>query len=83
MDPKLDNLLCNKYPKIFKQRYQSDPITWVIAVGDGWFNIIDQLCDNIQSRINLSRKERAFCLRRQRKGLELLDWEQKIAIHVL
>ena len=51
----LDKLLCEKYPKLFRDRYASEQVTcmcWGIAVGDGWFNILDKLCGNIQSHID-------------------------------
>lgn len=51
MRDELDSLLCSKYPKMFVNRNKSPSETcmsWGFACGDGWFNIIDQLCDNIQ-----------------------------------
>lgn len=55
MRDELDKQLCEKYPKIFADRYK--PMTetamcWGIECGDGWYNIIDQLCANIQSHID-------------------------------
>ena len=55
MRKELDELLCEKYPKIFRDR--SAPMNqtcmcWGFNCGDGWFNIIDQLCANIQDHIN-------------------------------
>lgn len=55
MRDELDKKLCEKYPKIFADRYK--PMTetamcWGIECGDGWYNIIDQLCANIQSHID-------------------------------
>ena len=35
-----------KYPKIFSQPYGG------FAIGEGWYQIIRSLCENIQSRIN-------------------------------
>jgi hypothetical protein len=62
MSPELDELLCNRYPKIFRNRYGSQPLTgicWGIECEDGWFNIIDQLCSLIQWHIDGTRQERA------------------------
>jgi hypothetical protein len=47
MNDQLDKQLCEKYPKIFRDR--NAPMTetcmcWGIAVGNGWYNIIDGLC---------------------------------------
>ena len=51
MREELDELLCKKYPKIFVNR--NAPMTetamcWGFDCGDGWFNIIDRLCSQIQ-----------------------------------
>lgn len=51
MRQELDQYLCKVYPKIFAQR-NDDPTTtlmcWGFECGDGWFQIINQLCNNIQ-----------------------------------
>jgi len=62
MDQKLDELLCENYPKIFANRYNDTMMTCMafgIECGDGWFNILDQLCGNIQQRIDWSVKNNA------------------------
>lgn len=47
MSPELDRLLCEKYPKVFQDRY-SDARTTAMCFGfqcqDGWFSLIDTLC---------------------------------------
>jgi len=56
VNKKLDKLLCERYPKIFRDRYAS-PMTTCMCwgfPGDGWFFIIDTLCRRIQSRIDHS-----------------------------
>lgn len=63
MNEKLDKQLCEKYPKIFADRYK--PMTetamcWGIECGDGWYNIIDQLCTNIQHHIDWKEKQGGF-----------------------
>ena len=45
MSPELDQHIREKYPKIFSQRCE-------MSIGDGWFDIIDMLCANIQNRID-------------------------------
>lgn len=55
MKNKLDNQLCEKYPKIFADR--NAPMTetamcWGFDCGDGWYNIIDTLCFQIQNHID-------------------------------
>jgi len=66
MREELDKKLVEKYPKIFRDRYA--PMThtcmcWGFSCGDGWFNIIDALCGNIQHHIDWSRKQRLSDLR--------------------
>lgn len=59
MRKELDDKLCEKYPEIFIQRHQSMQVTcmcWGFDVGDGWYNILDRLCANIQGHINQSIK---------------------------
>jgi hypothetical protein len=63
MRKELDEKLCSKYPKIFADRNKSMMETcmyWGFDHGDGWYNIIDRLCSNIQHRIDqvIERNER-------------------------
>jgi hypothetical protein len=54
MNEELDKKLCEKYPKIFRDRY-GDMMTTAMCwgfPGDGWYNIIDRLCANIQWHID-------------------------------
>jgi len=51
----LDKYLCQKYPKIFVDRNKSEMescMHWGIAVGHGWFYLIDTLCEKIQHHID-------------------------------
>ncbi len=55
MRQELDEELCRKYPKIFQNRHA--PMTetamcWGFEIGDGWYQIVDSLCSNIQSYID-------------------------------
>lgn len=55
MRKELDEQLCAKYPLIFRDRHEDPSKTcmyWGIAIGDGWYNILDALCAIIQNRIN-------------------------------
>jgi hypothetical protein len=55
MRKEFDELLCAKYPKIFRDRnapMNQTCMCWGFDCGDGWFNIIDMLCANIQNRID-------------------------------
>jgi len=60
MKTDLDQLLCEKYPKIFADRHKTMTETcmcWGFEHGDGWYNIIDQLCSNIQHHIDWKEKQ--------------------------
>ena len=55
MKKELDNYLVEKYPKIFVNRYgdmKNTAMCWGFEHGDGWFWVLDQLCDSIQSYID-------------------------------
>ena len=55
MNRELDALLCQRYPKIFRDRHA--PMTdtcmcWGFACGDGWYALIDTLCAEIQQYVD-------------------------------
>jgi hypothetical protein len=55
MKKELDEQLCSKYPKIFVDRHgnmMETAMCWGFDIGDGWYNIIDQLCFEIQSHLD-------------------------------
>jgi len=55
MRKELDEMLCEKYPLIFAQRNgdkRETCMVWGFECGDGWYNILDTLCANIQHRID-------------------------------
>lgn len=60
MKQELDDYLCNKYPKLFIERDLPATETcmcWGFACGDGWFNILDQLCQNIQRHLDWKNRD--------------------------
>ena len=58
MSPEKEQLLYERYPLIFANRNREGMFWYGIECGDGWFNIIDRLCNNIQKHINnLNRHE--------------------------
>jgi hypothetical protein len=60
MKKELDELLCQKYPLIFANRHRpmnETAMCWGFDCGDGWFNILDQLCLNIQYYIEWKNKK--------------------------
>ena len=59
MKQELDELLCTTYPKLFADRNKpmnETAMCWGFCCGDGWFNIINLLCDNIQHHIDWNNK---------------------------
>lgn len=51
--------LLNKYPKIFRQKDlspQETAMCWLFDCSDGWYWLIDQLCDCIQNYIDSNKK---------------------------
>lgn len=66
MSPEKDAELCNKYPKIFKDRFadmQTTAMCWGFECSEGWYNILDKLCANIQGHIDWKRKQRTSDLK--------------------
>ena len=62
MKQELQDKLFEKFPKIFRQKdlsMQETCMYWGCDCGDGWYNIIDTLCHQIQLHIehNLSKDE--------------------------
>jgi hypothetical protein len=51
MDKELEKKLVEKYPTVFKE-YGGDMrhtcMAWGIACGDGWYDIIDDLCSKLE-----------------------------------
>jgi hypothetical protein len=78
MKKELDELLCKRYPKIFRDRHA--PMTetcmcWGFDINDGWFNIIDKMCRNMQWHIDQSRKTRLRALRYNRAVKKAMQGE--------
>ena len=58
MSPELDKQLCDKYPALFRDRHELpeySAMSFGFECGDGWYNLIDDLCHCIESHVN-SRK---------------------------
>lgn len=58
MKKELDDSLCAKYPEIFADRHKSMQETcmcWGFECGDGWYDLIDNLCSLIQNHIEWSK----------------------------
>lgn len=60
MKHELEQILYDKYPKLFVQKdldMTQTCMCWGISTGDGWFNLIDNLCDTIQQYVDANHKE--------------------------
>ena len=54
MKPELQNKLFEAYPNIFRQKdlpMRQTCMCWGIDTGDGWYNILDTLCNQIQNHL--------------------------------
>ncbi len=61
MKEDFDKLLCEKYPKIFRDRHA--PMTetcmcWGFDIGDGWYQVIDSLCNQIQHHVDWKQEQK-------------------------
>ena len=66
MRQELDEALCAKYPKIFKDRHadmRETLMCWGFDLGDGWYQVLDSLCANIQHHIDWSHKNHEWDLK--------------------
>jgi hypothetical protein len=58
MSPEKAKALQDKYPKIFGTSDPSEPYTtYGIECGDGWYDLLDVLCRNIQGYIDYKEKQ--------------------------
>lgn len=56
MSPELDQHIREKYPLIFQNSCE-------MSVGDGWFDIIDKLCANIQGHIDAVAQNKEWAIK--------------------
>ena len=66
MKQELDQLLCEKYPKMMVNRNKDMKETcmcWGFECGNGWFNILDQLMGSIQHHIDWKEKQRNWAIK--------------------
>lgn len=60
MNEELDKRLCEKYPKIFRDRngsMQETCMCWGFEHGDGWYELVERLCSTIQSHVDWKRRQ--------------------------
>jgi hypothetical protein len=64
MRKELDEALCKKYPEIFRDRHgdmRSTAMVWGFECGDGWYDIIDAACAQIENRAYNNRLNNVQC----------------------
>ena len=72
MTPELDQYIREKYPLIFSSKCE-------LAIGDGWFDIIDMLCGNIQNHINNIADQRKYAIKWNEEVTDPdNDWSDKL-----
>jgi hypothetical protein len=60
MKAELQEKLYQKYPEIFQQKDLDMTLTamcWGISCGDGWYNILDVLCGELQELVNNPKRD--------------------------
>ena len=76
MSPEKEKALQDKYPKIFGTSDPSDPYTaYGIDCGDGWYDLLNALCQNIQGHIDW--KAKALATDEEKEGLQLIATQIK------
>ena len=81
MRNELDELLCSRYPKIFVNRHADMTTTamcWGFDCGDGWFDILNQLCVNIQEHIDWRNSTRERLLQDNPHKIKIPDEVQQV-----
>ena len=76
MKEELDKILCEKYPKIFANRHadmRTTAMCWGFDCGDGWFDILNQLCANIQGHIDWKNSSRERLLKNNPHNMKIPD----------
>jgi hypothetical protein len=69
MSPELDKKLVETYPKLFTNRYgdvMETAMCWGFECGDGWYNILNALCSNIQHHIDWRNRQREVIIKYNR-----------------
>lgn len=60
MNAELQDKLYKEYPKLFRQKdlpMTQTSMCWGVCTGDGWYNILEVLCYQIQSHVDKKQKE--------------------------
>ncbi len=84
MNEMLDKKLCEAYPKIFVNRnasVQTTSMCWGFQHGDGWYNIINNLCRCIQHHIDSTNERRELLLDENPYNIQIPDFVQQVVAH--
>jgi hypothetical protein len=76
MRDELDQKLCADYPKIFANRFgdmKETAMCWGFECDDGWYNILNVLCANIQLHIDWRNDRRESMLKDNPYNQEIPD----------
>lgn len=71
MKKELDDLLCRRYPDIFRDRHGDAAETGMcqgICVGDGWFDLIDSLCAELSNQVAAGKMPPVVALQVKQKS---------------
>jgi hypothetical protein len=83
MKHELEVELKRKYPKCMRFLHESsrNPLSFAIETGDGWFGLIDRMCEKIEPQIDLTDEEEPiYFVQIKEKFGELrayLSWQTK------
>ena len=83
MKESLDQQLCKDYPLLFVNRNKSmmeSCMYWGFECGDGWYNIINLLCKNIQGHIDHVNKRRQYLLKDNPHNLSIPDEVPQVVV---
>lgn len=81
MNEMLDKKLCEAYPKIFANRnasVQTTAMCWGFQHGDGWYNIINNLCRCIQHHIDTTNELRELLLEENPYNVKIPDFVPQV-----
>ena len=70
MTPELDALMCQRHPQLFQHRHahpQACPMGWGLQCGDGWFDLIDTLCECLQQETGHADATQAVAMQVKQK----------------
>ncbi|MHA1874051.1 MAG: hypothetical protein ACTSVB_08050 [Candidatus Heimdallarchaeaceae archaeon] len=82
MNIKLEKKLFKKYPKLFRQKdlpMDQTAMCWGIQCGDGWYDLIDKVCEYLQSMIKWNDwPQIEFNTVKEKYGTLRIYWDIKI-----